>query len=236
MCGRGKEECLCKNYRFFYSGLAAPFYYEGSVSKCIRNFKFRGKTQNASFLAKAMANTVNIQFANCVQENMLTYDYINVMVLVHDDYVINPIKNELGTIGAEIKIFNRYDYSKKDIVISKAIKSAVEPFLEIGTDYNYSFMPVKLLEVSNKICKIENGALTAKADITNHSENAQSYYAIVGVYGANNEMVYSYVKNGTLGKNESVNIDKQIALTLVGNCNAKFFIWNDENTMKTIFQ
>ena len=63
MCGRGKSECLCRNYRFYYSGLAAPFYYEGVIGKSIRNFKFRGKTGNAGFFAHEMANTVKKQFA-----------------------------------------------------------------------------------------------------------------------------------------------------------------------------
>jgi ComF family protein len=63
MCGRGKSECLCRNYRFYYSGLAAPFYYEGVIGKSIRNFKFRGRIGYAGFFAHEMADTVNKQFA-----------------------------------------------------------------------------------------------------------------------------------------------------------------------------
>lgn len=63
MCGRGKQECLCKNFCFYYSGLVAPFYYEGTVRKCIHRFKFYGKTQNARMLGKAMADTVSREFA-----------------------------------------------------------------------------------------------------------------------------------------------------------------------------
>jgi competence protein ComFC len=62
-CGRGKDECLCKNYRFYYSAIAAPFYYEGSVGKCIRNFKFNGRIQNAGILAEEMARTARKEFA-----------------------------------------------------------------------------------------------------------------------------------------------------------------------------
>lgn len=62
LCGRGKNECLCKNFRFYYSGLVAPFYYEGAVRRCIHRFKFYGKTQNARMLGKAMADTVIREF------------------------------------------------------------------------------------------------------------------------------------------------------------------------------
>ncbi|HZK39104.1 MAG TPA: ComF family protein [Clostridia bacterium] len=63
LCGRGKDECLCKNFRFYYSGLVAPFYYEGAVRRCIHQFKFYGKTQHARMLGKAMADTVIREFA-----------------------------------------------------------------------------------------------------------------------------------------------------------------------------
>lgn len=62
LCGRGKDECLCKNFRFYYSGLVAPFYYEGTVRRCIHQFKFYGKTQNARMLGKEMADTVVREF------------------------------------------------------------------------------------------------------------------------------------------------------------------------------
>lgn len=62
-CGRGKDECLCRNYRFYYTGLAAPFYYESTVAISIRHLKFRGKIQNACFFAKEMADTVRTRFA-----------------------------------------------------------------------------------------------------------------------------------------------------------------------------
>jgi competence protein ComFC len=62
MCGRGKEECMCNNFRYYYSGIAAPFYYDGTVSRSIRSFKFRGKTQNAVFFSKEMADTVLDRF------------------------------------------------------------------------------------------------------------------------------------------------------------------------------
>ncbi len=70
LCGRGKAECLCKNFRFYYSGLAAPFYYEDAVRRCIHQFKFYGKTQNAGMLGKAMAETVCREFEGKV------FDYI----------------------------------------------------------------------------------------------------------------------------------------------------------------
>jgi len=63
LCGRGKEECMCKDHQCFYSKLAAPFYYEDTVRKCIWNFKFRGKTQNAKILANEMAITAEKEFS-----------------------------------------------------------------------------------------------------------------------------------------------------------------------------
>ncbi|NLX92781.1 MAG: ComF family protein [Clostridiales bacterium] len=70
LCGRSKEECFCKNFRFYYSGLVAPFYYEDAVRRCIHQFKFYGKTQNARMLGKAMADTVRREFAG------ITFDFV----------------------------------------------------------------------------------------------------------------------------------------------------------------
>ena len=63
LCGRGKEECMCKNHHFFYKSLAAPFYYEDVVRKSIWNLKFQGKSQNAKILAIEMAKTAENEFA-----------------------------------------------------------------------------------------------------------------------------------------------------------------------------
>lgn len=64
LCGRGMDECLCKNHQCFYSSLAAPFYYEDIVRKCIWNLKFQGKTQNAKILSLEMAKTAQKEFLN----------------------------------------------------------------------------------------------------------------------------------------------------------------------------
>lgn len=81
-CGRGKNECLCRSYRFYYSGLTAPFYYEGAIGKSIRNFKFRGKTGNADFFAREMAVAVKNQFAG------KSFDLITCVPLTKNSYRI----------------------------------------------------------------------------------------------------------------------------------------------------
>ncbi len=81
-CGRGKSECLCRNYRFYYSGLTAPFYYEGVIGKSIRNFKFRGKTGHADFFAKEMTVAVKNQFAG------KNFDLITCVPLTKNSYKI----------------------------------------------------------------------------------------------------------------------------------------------------
>jgi ComF family protein len=75
LCGRGKDECFCKNFRYYYSGLVAPFYYEDSVRKCIQQFKFYGKTQNARMLGREMADTVSLEFVG------KEFDYITCVPL-----------------------------------------------------------------------------------------------------------------------------------------------------------
>lgn len=64
LCGRGKDECSCMKKQCFYVSLAAPFYYENEIRKCIWNFKFRSKTINAKILAQEMAKTANIAYAD----------------------------------------------------------------------------------------------------------------------------------------------------------------------------
>ena len=63
LCGRGKEECMCKDRQCFYISLAAPLYYEDIVKQCIWNFKFNGKIQNAKILADEMVKTAEKEFA-----------------------------------------------------------------------------------------------------------------------------------------------------------------------------
>lgn len=61
-CGRGAAECDCGGRASIFTALAAPFYYEGSVRRCIQRLKFGGYKQNAGMLAYEMARTVNNAF------------------------------------------------------------------------------------------------------------------------------------------------------------------------------
>ncbi|MBE6835316.1 MAG: ComF family protein [Ruminococcaceae bacterium] len=69
-CGVEKEYCVCKKKKNSYSGICAPFYYEGGAKKAILNLKFRKKTQYAKNLAGYMAE--------CVEKNYpdVSFDYI----------------------------------------------------------------------------------------------------------------------------------------------------------------
>ncbi|HOO26700.1 MAG TPA: double zinc ribbon domain-containing protein, partial [Clostridiales bacterium] len=62
-CGREKEECMCSNFRYYYEGIYAPFYYEGKLAKSIRNFKFNANIQNAHFFADEIASYLKKQIA-----------------------------------------------------------------------------------------------------------------------------------------------------------------------------
>ncbi len=57
-CGREKDECMCGNFRYYYEGIYAPFYYEGKLAKSIRNFKFNANIQNAHYFAEEIASYI----------------------------------------------------------------------------------------------------------------------------------------------------------------------------------
>lgn len=54
-CGFAKEDCSCKKHKFFYTVIAAPFYYEGTAGNSIRLLKFRKLTDVADVLSEKMA-------------------------------------------------------------------------------------------------------------------------------------------------------------------------------------
>ena len=61
-CGAQKQRCNCHKYKTEYDGITAPFYYEDTIAKSVRRFKFSGKTFLADVLAKRMADCVKEDF------------------------------------------------------------------------------------------------------------------------------------------------------------------------------
>lgn len=59
-CGHSKADCTCKNKKFYYDAVIAPYYYTGSAARALQNFKFRAMP----FLAEDMA----ADMASCVQK------------------------------------------------------------------------------------------------------------------------------------------------------------------------
>lgn len=59
-CGHSRVDCTCKNKKFYYDSVIAPYYYTGSAARALRNFKFRAMP----FLAEDMA----ADMASCVQK------------------------------------------------------------------------------------------------------------------------------------------------------------------------
>ena len=63
-CGAEKQRCNCHKHKMEYDGITAPFYYEDSIAKAIRRFKFYGKDVLAEGLAERMADCVKEDFKN----------------------------------------------------------------------------------------------------------------------------------------------------------------------------
>lgn len=63
LCGRGKKQCFCKGHRFFYKGIAAPFYYSGSVKSGIIQLKFHNNASCVETFSKAMAVCAKKRYA-----------------------------------------------------------------------------------------------------------------------------------------------------------------------------
>lgn len=69
-CGRGKDDCDCKNAEKYFDGIAAPFYFSGNVRKGVHSFKFRNSPDNAEAFSYEMSETVKKRFGN------IKFDYI----------------------------------------------------------------------------------------------------------------------------------------------------------------
>lgn len=62
-CGFSKEDCTCKKHKFFYTAIAAPFYYEGTAGNSIRLLKFRKQLEVSDVLAEKMAECYSTRLA-----------------------------------------------------------------------------------------------------------------------------------------------------------------------------
>ncbi len=71
-CGANKKECFCKKHKRTpeYKAVCAPYYYEGSIERAVKNFKGQG----IPALAKAQA----LEIAKSVRENYknVLFDYV----------------------------------------------------------------------------------------------------------------------------------------------------------------
>lgn len=61
-CGAEKTRCNCRKHKNKYDGITSPFYYEGKIGKCIRDFKFNGRDFYGKALAQDMAESVKNDF------------------------------------------------------------------------------------------------------------------------------------------------------------------------------
>lgn len=63
-CGAEKSRCDCKKHKLGFDGITAPFYYDGSIKKCISRFKFGNKLVSGAVLAEDMAGAVKEDFGD----------------------------------------------------------------------------------------------------------------------------------------------------------------------------
>ncbi len=70
-CGAGKDRCTCKNAKMKYDGISAPFYYEKTIEKSIRKYKFADKQYIAKVLAEDTAEAVKNDFKD------INFDFID---------------------------------------------------------------------------------------------------------------------------------------------------------------
>lgn len=57
-CGCKKKDCECNKRIFYFGGMTAPFYNEGTAQKALYKFKFSHKKENSKFFAEQMALAV----------------------------------------------------------------------------------------------------------------------------------------------------------------------------------
>ena len=74
-CGAEKQRCNCHKHKMEYDGITVPFYYEDSIAKSVRRFKFYGKDFLADILAERMADCVKDDFKD------VNFDFICFVLL-----------------------------------------------------------------------------------------------------------------------------------------------------------
>lgn len=61
-CGHSKADCRCRQKKFEFKAVAAPFYYEGAVKEAVRRLKFKNLDFVAETLAADMERTVRREY------------------------------------------------------------------------------------------------------------------------------------------------------------------------------
>ena len=64
VCGHPKNECECNNFVYYYSKCCSAFFNTGIAKSGMYSLKFGGKTSNASFFSKEMADCVKRNFGD----------------------------------------------------------------------------------------------------------------------------------------------------------------------------
>lgn len=61
-CGQAEDFCNCGADKLSFEHIITPFYYEGDIRTCIKNFKFKGYYDNGKFLAGEMVRTFEEEY------------------------------------------------------------------------------------------------------------------------------------------------------------------------------
>lgn len=69
-CGFPKNECTCRGRSRAYSGIIAPFRYEGVVSEGVRRWKYREDSHNNDFFAGTIAAAVKKRYSD------ISFDFV----------------------------------------------------------------------------------------------------------------------------------------------------------------
>ena len=108
LCGCGSAGCKCGGTaNAYYSGLAAPFYYEGQLAQRILAYKYRGKHNYGKYFSRQMADIIKSHYKNvnfdaivCVpmfkQPNAKDFDHaLDLAKRISAETKIKLIKNAL---------------------------------------------------------------------------------------------------------------------------------------------
>lgn len=179
--------------------------------------------------------TVKIRFTQPVLAAFLGYEMIKIDGLDSTQYEIEPIFEGEQAMEVNVIVANDFQYTAKTITLSDSVACAYEPNFTLGAAYKYTFTPEKLFSAERAECKVEQGELSINADLKNNSSAEQTYYLVCGVYTDENEMIAAYTEAKTLAAGETANIAHTQTVGENGT-KAKLFIFNDQNSLKVIYQ